>query len=169
MRSPESSNRYIDVERVASPGQTGGESAESCAHGSPLACPTCIAVLHDLNGRVRGGADQRPGDGVQTAVVQSFQALISMKSKEVRSGAARWRSAGWARLPVEYDAAPSGSGIGVDEYLPQANDCCCNGKTTQKADCMSDEVVRPIPASLVRRKFGSCFCSQSERLLAAGV
>jgi hypothetical protein len=29
--------------------QMGGESAASCAHGSPLSCATCMAVLHDLN------------------------------------------------------------------------------------------------------------------------
>jgi hypothetical protein len=49
MKSPESGNRQIEVSRVASLGQSGGESAQLIAQPSPLATEYCIELLHDLS------------------------------------------------------------------------------------------------------------------------
>lgn len=49
MKSLESSNRQIEISRVASLGQSGGECAQLTPQPSPLATEHCMELLHDLN------------------------------------------------------------------------------------------------------------------------
>ena len=49
MKSPESGNRQIETSRVASLGQSGGESARSISPPSPLTTEYAVEMLHDLN------------------------------------------------------------------------------------------------------------------------
>jgi hypothetical protein len=48
MKSSESGNRQIEIPRVASLGQSGGESAQLTPQPSPLATEYCVELLHDL-------------------------------------------------------------------------------------------------------------------------
>lgn len=49
MKPPESVNWQSEVPRVASLGQSGGESARLTPQPSPLATEFCVEILHDLN------------------------------------------------------------------------------------------------------------------------
>lgn len=49
MKSPESDNRQVEVSRVASLGQSSGESAQLRPQPSPLATEYCVELLQDLS------------------------------------------------------------------------------------------------------------------------
>lgn len=49
MKSPEFGNLQTEVSRVASLGQSGGESAQPTLSRSPLTTEYCVELLHDLN------------------------------------------------------------------------------------------------------------------------
>ena len=143
MRSPESSNRQIDVERLTSLEQVGDESAEFCAHSSPLTCESCIAVLHDLNNVFAAVLiNAQVMECKLPSYSRSKRYIHEIERGAQRGGALvkRWLD----HIAGEYDATPMDTGLAGTGVSPASGSVAM--VTTQEPTA-AEEMVRPIPPS----------------------
>jgi hypothetical protein len=154
MKPPESGNRQIEISRVASLGQSSGESAQLIPQPSPLATEYCIELLQDLSNTF-------------AAVLMNAQVLDGKmpnysRSKRYVHEIERSAQRGGAQLKRLIDRLPaSGSGAGDSEFgsgrVPPVAECTAvvasqgpSATADGAIDCASSAVAHAAPDFVTR-------------------
>jgi len=143
MKHPESGNRQVDISRVTSLEQSGGESERGMPQLSPLAADCAIEILHDLSNAFASVLmNAQVLDGKMPSYSRSKRYIHEIERSAQRGGAQLKRLL--QRLPAEQGEADEG-GLGFGRVPPVAERTAV--VTTQGPSAITEEALQFAPSA----------------------